>query len=155
MLFILFVKCLMCQETRPSLWAHWTQNTIKLSGYIVRSVFVYAWASFTVICCLFFYLRILCSNFWKCFLVFFLCLYFVLCNDCCCKCLHLTGIDKELTYLPTYAFSALTLLVGRQEGHLACKNWVVGCWRSYLSASRCRLAYGPSDASATRCLLLQ
>ena len=26
------------------------------------------------------------------------------------------------------AFSALTLLVGRQEGHPACKNWVVGCW---------------------------
>ena len=25
------------------------------------------------------------------------------------------------------AFSALMLLVGRQEGHLACKNWVVGC----------------------------
>jgi len=23
-----------------------------------------------------------------------------------------------------YAFSALTLLVGRQEGHPACKNWV-------------------------------
>ena len=27
------------------------------------------------------------------------------------------------------AFSALTLLVGRQEGHPACKHWVVGCWR--------------------------
>ena len=31
-----------------------------------------------------------------------------------------------------YAFSALTLLVGRQEGHPACKNRVVGCWRGYL-----------------------
>jgi len=30
-------------------------------------------------------------------------------------------------------FSALTLLVGRQEGHLACKNWVVGWWGGYLS----------------------
>jgi len=29
-------------------------------------------------------------------------------------------------------FSALTLLVGRQEGHPACKNRVVGCWRGYL-----------------------
>ena len=47
------------------------------------------------------------------------------------------------------AFSALTLLVGRQEGHLACKNWVVGCWRGYLSGARCRLAYGPADATAT------
>ena len=36
------------------------------------------------------------------------------------------------------AFSALTLLVGRQEGHPACKKtWVVGCWRGYLSGARC------------------
>jgi len=27
------------------------------------------------------------------------------------------------------AFSALTLLVGRQEGHLACKKWDGGGWR--------------------------
>ena len=53
------------------------------------------------------------------------------------------------------AFSALTLLVGRQEGHPACKNRVVGCWRGYLSEVRCRLAYGPADATATHCLLLQ
>jgi len=37
------------------------------------------------------------------------------------------------------AFSALTLLVGWQEGHPACKNWVVGCWCGYVSGSRCRL----------------
>ena len=54
-----------------------------------------------------------------------------------------------------YAFSALTLLVGRQEGHPACKNRVVRCWRGYLSGARCRLAYGPADATATHCLLLQ
>ena len=36
------------------------------------------------------------------------------------------------------AFSALTLLVGRQEGHPACKNRVVGCWRGYLSGVMCR-----------------
>jgi len=53
------------------------------------------------------------------------------------------------------AFSALMLLVERQEGHLACKNWAVRCWRGYLSGARCRLAYGPADAIATRCLLLQ
>ena len=29
------------------------------------------------------------------------------------------------------AFAALTLLVGRQEGHSACKNRVVECWRGY------------------------
>ena len=55
------------------------------------------------------------------------------------------------------AFSALTLLVGRQEGHPACKQLsggLVGCWRGYLSGVRCRLAYGPADATATHCLLL-
>jgi len=54
----------------------------------------------------------------------------------------------------SYAFSALTLLVGWQEGHLACKDRVVGCWHGYLSGARCRLAYGPADATAIRCLLL-
>ena len=53
------------------------------------------------------------------------------------------------------AFSALMLLVGRQEGHPAYKKLVVGCWHSYLSGARCRLAYGPADATATHCLLLQ
>jgi len=32
---------------------------------------------------------------------------------------------------------------------------VVGCWRGYLSGARCRLTYGPADATATHCLLLQ
>ena len=31
----------------------------------------------------------------------------------------------------------------------------MGCWRGYLSGARCRLAYGPADATATHCLLLQ
>ena len=53
------------------------------------------------------------------------------------------------------AFSALTLLVGRQEGRPACKNRVVGCWHGYLSGARCTLAYGPADATTTHCLLLQ
>jgi len=34
------------------------------------------------------------------------------------------------------ACSALRLLVGRQEEHPACKNWVVRCWRIYLSGVR-------------------
>ena len=37
----------------------------------------------------------------------------------------------------------------------ACKNWVVRCWRGYLSRARCRVAYGAADATATHCLLLQ
>ena len=31
----------------------------------------------------------------------------------------------------------------------------MGCWHGYLSGARCRLAYGPADATATHCLLLQ
>jgi len=54
-----------------------------------------------------------------------------------------------------FPFSALTLLFGWQEGHPACKNWVVGCWRGYLSGVPCRFAYGPADATATHYLLLQ
>jgi len=30
------------------------------------------------------------------------------------------------------AFSALTLLIGRQEGLPECKNRVVGCWHGFL-----------------------
>ena len=48
-----------------------------------------------------------------------------------------------------FAFSALTLLVGWQEGHPACKKtewWGVG-------VVVC-LAYGPADATAIDCLLL-
>jgi len=53
------------------------------------------------------------------------------------------------------AFSALTLLLGRQEEHPACKKpGVVGCWHGCLPAARCKLAYGPADATATHCLLL-
>ena len=48
------------------------------------------------------------------------------------------------------AFSAFSRLVGRQEGHLACKNWVVRYWRGCLSGARCKwFAYGPTDATAT------
>jgi len=50
------------------------------------------------------------------------------------------------------AFSALTLLVGWQEGHPACKKLSGG-----VLAWLCvwRLAYGQADATATHCLLLQ
>ena len=54
----------------------------------------------------------------------------------------------------TAQFSAIIALVGQQEGHPACKKRVVGCWRGCLSGARCRLAYGPADATATHCLLL-
>jgi len=72
----------------------------------------------------------------------------------------LSQISTEITFAQNYqqtafsasAFSALTLLVGRQERHPACKKLSGGvlAW-----LSRCRLAYGPADATATHCLLLQ
>jgi len=58
-------------------------------------------------------------------------------------------------YIGFLAFSALALLVGWQEWHPACKNWVVGCLFGYLPRARCRFAYGPAGATATHCLLLQ
>ena len=45
--------------------------------------------------------------------------------------------------------------LGDRKGIRPVKNRVVRCWRGYLSGARCRLAYGPADASATHCLLLQ
>jgi len=49
----------------------------------------------------------------------------------------------------------MTLLVGWQEGHLACKK-LSGGVLAWLSVwARCRFAYGPADATATDCILLQ
>ena len=45
--------------------------------------------------------------------------------------------------------------LGDRKGIRPVKNWVVGCWHGYLSGTPCRLAYGPADATATHCLLLQ
>jgi len=53
----------------------------------------------------------------------------------------------SVTIIP--AIGALTLLVGRQEEHPACKHSLMRCWCGYLSGARCRLfAYGPADATA-------
>ena len=54
------------------------------------------------------------------------------------------------------AFSALTLLVGRQEGQPACKNLSdeVLAWLSVWREVQ-RLAHGPADATATPSSLLQ
>jgi len=45
--------------------------------------------------------------------------------------------------------------LGGRKGIRPVKNWVVGCWHGYLSGARCGLAYGPADATATNCLMLQ
>jgi len=63
-----------------------------------------------------------------------------------------------MSYHTVLAFSALTLLVGRQEGHPACKKLsgaALAAWHGNLPGARYSLAYGPADATATHCLLLQ
>ena len=60
--------------------------------------------------------------------------------------------DVLLTALPSVLWHCW---LGGSKGTRPVKNWVVGCWRGYLSGARCRLAYGPADATATHCLLLQ
>jgi len=39
--------------------------------------------------------------------------------------------------------------LGGRKGIWPVKNWVVGCWRGYLSGARCRLAYGPADVTVS------
>jgi len=68
---------------------------------------------------------------------------------------HVWAYRQALVSTKQHEGATFYLLVGWQEGHPACKNRVAGYWRGYLSAARCRLAYGPVDATATHCLLLQ
>jgi len=37
------------------------------------------------------------------------------------------GVSKSME-CDIFPFCALTLLVGRQEGHPSCKSWVLVCW---------------------------
>jgi len=57
-----------------------------------------------------------------------------------------------------FAYSVLTLLVGWQEGHPACKKLSGGVW-AWLSVwgkvQICIFAYVPADTTAAHCLLLQ
>ena len=45
--------------------------------------------------------------------------------------------------------------LGGRKGIRPVKNWVVEYWHGYLTGARCRLAYGPADATAAHCLMLQ
>ena len=45
--------------------------------------------------------------------------------------------------------------LGDRKGIRPVKNWALGCWHGYWSGARCRVAYGPADATATHSLLLQ
>jgi len=52
----------------------------------------------------------------------------------------------------TLCFDAVGWAAGRAS---ACKKTEWWGASDYLSGARCRLAYGPADATATHCLLLQ
>jgi len=71
--------------------------------------------------------------------------------------INLTIHQLSLYYknLISYRISALTLLVGRQEGHPACKKPSGGVLAWLSLWARCRFAYGPADTTATHYLLLQ
>jgi len=49
-------------------------------------------------------------------------------------------------YLPSVLWRCW---LGGRKGIRRVKNWAVGCWHGYLFGARCRLAYGPADATAT------
>ena len=61
-------------------------------------------------------------------------------------------VNFIITILPSVLWRCW---LGGRKGIRPVKNWVVGCWCGYLSGARCRLAYGPADATATHCLLLR
>jgi len=75
------------------------------------------------------------------------CVYVYVCVRACvfvraCVCVRVRACALVSILSLTCAFSALTLLVGQQEGHPACKKteW----WGA-----------GPADTNTTHCLLLQ
>ena len=79
----------------------------------------------------------------------------VLWLSCCVELTSPCCLPFSFSYLVLNLPSVLwRCWLGRRKGIWPVKNWVVGCWRGYLSGARCRLAYGPADATATHCLLL-
>jgi len=73
----------------------------------------------------------------------------MLCCQMCRRCL-LSGkcASKPLVCINDY--QTANVVRGRQEGHPACKNWVVRYWHGYLYGARIKwFAYGPADATVT------
>jgi len=68
-----------------------------------------------------------------------------------CSCWHYLRKKLVTVWSHNVALnSTLTLLVGQQERHPACRNWVVRYWHGYLCGARCKwFAYGPADATVT------
>jgi len=61
-------------------------------------------------------------------------------------------LKKSTCKAPEFAFSDLTLLVGRREEHLACKKLSdeLLAWLYVWTGAKCKwFAYHPADATAT------
>ena len=71
---------------------------------------------------------------------------------CCCFLFYIYFLTIAVRSMCLQCFDAV---VGRQEGHPACKKLSGGVLAWLLSGAQCRLAYGPADATATHYLLLQ
>jgi len=119
------------------------------------TLFLLLWSAHLCVIYLYFKLR------YSLYVLFHLSLYIVLYHlhentaDMVNSC-SISNLTVNIPFFSRFAFSALTLLVWRPEGHPAYKkNWVVDCRRGYLLGARRRLAYGPADATASHCLLLQ
>jgi len=87
----------------------------------------------------------------------------VVCLDICLFCIRGCDIYDCCSFNTSLCFYSAFILpsvlwrcwLGGSKGIRPVKNWVVGYWRGCLTGARCRLAYGPADATATHCLLLQ
>ena len=60
------------------------------------------------------------------------------CHRVTCLLLFVLIYWMDYSFFCLHAFSALTLLVGHQEEHPACKKLSVRCWHDYLSGARCK-----------------
>jgi len=71
-------------------------------------------------------------------------------------------LNKVLLLFSTNLFLSLIFILhvlwhcrlGGSKGIWSVKNWVVRCWRGYLSGARCWFAYGPANATASYYLFL-
>jgi len=81
------------------------------------------------------------------------CHLFTLFWFCDCWCISHCSSLSVLHILKAFSLCSVAAVLWhcwRQEGHPACKkNWVARYWHGYLSGARCRLAYGPADATVS------
>ena len=67
--------------------------------------------------------------------------------------LSMRQLNLDLVFMPSVLWCCW---LGNRTGIRPVQNLSDGVeWHGYLSGVRCRLAYGPADATATHCLLLQ